>query len=133
MATYKKYIIPTDWEVCYTEHQMKLQFSIFLFILNFCISNTIFAQNTETYYDDMSFKTEDFIYDPYIKTVRLYPKLNPLQAAQLEQPIIPLSQQIPLILTFDELASDARVYKAKIIRCESDWTESTHQYARTIS
>lgn len=104
---------------------MKLQFSIFLFILNFCISNTIFAQSTETYYDDMSFKTEDFIYDPYIKTVRLYPNQQPSQAAQLEQSIIPLSQQIPLILTFDELASDARVYKAKIVRCESDWTEST--------
>ncbi len=90
-----------------------------------CISNTVFAQKKETYYQDMSFKTEDFIYDPYIKTVRLYPNQNPSQAAQLEQPIISLSQQIPLLLTFDELASDARVYKAKIIRCESDWTESS--------
>ncbi len=104
---------------------MKLQFLLFLFILNFCTLNTISAQNTETYYEDMSFKTEDFIYDPYIKTVRLYPNQQPSQAAQLEQPIIPLSQRIPLLLTFDELASDARVYKAKIIRCESDWTEST--------
>ncbi|AFM04151.1 hypothetical protein Fleli_1752 [Bernardetia litoralis DSM 6794] len=105
---------------------MKFKLTLFTVLLAIiCISNTVFAQNTETYYQDMSFKTEDFIYDPYIKTVRLYPNQNPLQAAQLEQPIIPLSQQIPLILTFDELASDARVYKAKIIRCESDWTEST--------
>jgi len=100
-----------------------LALSIFLFQVITC--NTVFAQNTETYYDDMSFKTEDFIYDPYIKTVRLYPNQQPSQTAQLEQPIIPLSQRIPLLLTFDELASDARVYKAKIIRCESDWTEST--------
>jgi hypothetical protein len=121
-----KIIFSIDWEVCFTEYQMKFQilvFSIFLFqVITF---NTVSAQNTETYYEDMSFKTEDFIYDPYIKTVRLYPNQNPSQTAQLEQPIVPLSQRIPLILTFDELASDARVYKAKIIRCESDWTEST--------
>jgi hypothetical protein len=105
---------------------MKFKRTLFTVLLAIiCISNTVVAQNTETYYNDMSFKTEDFIYDPYIKTVRLYPNQTPSQAAQLEQPIIPLSQQIPLILTFDELASDARVYKAKIIRCESDWTEST--------
>ncbi len=107
---------------------MKFQNIVFLIFLVAAItfnSKTIFAQNTETYYQDMSFKTEDFIYDPYIKTVRLYPNQSPVQAAQLEQPIIPLSQNIPLLLTFDELASDARVYKVKIIRCESDWTEST--------
>ncbi|WP_338793437.1 DUF5103 domain-containing protein [Bernardetia sp. MNP-M8] len=105
---------------------MKFKLTLFTVLLAIiCISNTVFAQNTETYYDDMSFKTEDFIYDPYIKTVRLYPNQQPSQAAQLEQPIIPLSQQTPLLLTFDELASDARVYKAQIIRCESDWTESS--------
>lgn len=105
---------------------MKFKLTLFtVLVAIICSSTTVFAQTTETYYNDMSFKTEDFIYDPYIKTVRLYPKQNPAQAAQLEQPVIPLSQQIPLILTFDELASDARVYKAKIIRCESDWTEST--------
>ncbi|WP_291721665.1 DUF5103 domain-containing protein [Bernardetia sp.] len=101
---------------------MKIQLFALLPLL--FLSNLIVAQNTESYYEDMSFRTEDFVYDPYIKTVRLFPRQTNLQAAQLSQPVVPLSQQT-LLLTFDELASDARVYKAKIIRCESDWTEST--------
>ncbi|WP_338759422.1 DUF5103 domain-containing protein [Bernardetia sp. ABR2-2B] len=105
---------------------MKFKLTLFTVLLAIiCISNTVFAQNTETYYEDMSFKTEDFIYDPYIKTVRLYPQKNGSQSEQLQQPIIALSQHSRLLLTFDELASDARVYKVKIIRCESDWTESS--------
>ncbi len=67
---------------------------------------------------------EDKIYDPYIKTVQLYP-LGIKSNAQLLSAAIPLRGNQQLVLTFDELYNDDFSYLAKYIRCDANWQEST--------
>jgi hypothetical protein len=66
----------------------------------------------------------DKVYEANIKTPILYladdAKFTPLQPAA-----IPIFQQIPLRLKFDEIYTDeADYYRAKLIHCNADWTPS---------
>ncbi|MGF1532419.1 MAG: DUF5103 domain-containing protein [Bernardetiaceae bacterium] len=69
------------------------------------------------------FQTKDFIYDPYIRTVRFYPNLPVANARQLP-PILRLGSPERLVLDFDELGSEVRDYAAQIIHCNADWSVS---------
>ena len=64
------------------------------------------------------------VYDPYIKTVQLYP-LGFKSNAQLSGAAIPLRGSERLILEFDELFNDAFTYQVKYIRCDANWQKST--------
>lgn len=91
---------------------------IFLFI--FPIDHTNLASN--------SIKKElefiDKIYEEQIKTAILY-HADDIKATPLYPATIPLFQQIPLVLKFDELfTDDADYYKAKIIHCNMNWERS---------
>jgi hypothetical protein len=66
----------------------------------------------------------DRVYEANIKTPILYhaddAKFTPLQPAA-----IPIFQQIPLRLKFDEIYTDeADYYRAKLIHCNANWTPS---------
>lgn len=63
----------------------------------------------------------DFVYEPQIRTVELSPEGQPLEPAvvQFGRP--------PLMLQFDDLASDRDSYYARIIHCNYDWTKSDLQ------
>jgi len=67
---------------------------------------------------------DDKVYDPYIKTVQLYP-LGLKSNAQLLSAAIPLRGSEKLILEFDELYNDAFTYQVKYIRCDANWQQST--------
>ncbi|MCS6832495.1 MAG: DUF5103 domain-containing protein, partial [Flammeovirgaceae bacterium] len=64
----------------------------------------------------------DFVYEPTIKSVLLYPSGSVQQ--QTQPPIVPLSQPFPLVLSFDEMGDVANYYMAKIIHCNTDWNPS---------
>lgn len=61
----------------------------------------------------------DRIFEENIKTVELFPENN-----RLGEPVISLNEQTSLILKFDELDHDFRVYSYTLIHCDSDWQTS---------
>lgn len=66
----------------------------------------------------------DKIYEQHIKTAILY-HADDIKATPLYPAAIPIFQQIPLVLKFDELfTDDADYYKAKIIHCNMNWESS---------
>lgn len=66
----------------------------------------------------------DKIYEKNIKTAILF-QANDIKATPLNSPTIPITQQIPLVLKFDELYTDeADYYVAKIFHCNANWTKS---------
>ena len=66
----------------------------------------------------------DKIYEKNIKTAMLFDGNQPLGNSP-GSAAIPITQQIPLILTFDEVFTDnADYYKARIIHCQFDWSPS---------
>jgi type 9 secretion system plug protein len=71
-----------------------------------------------------SFELVNKVYDPYIKTVQLYP-LAISSNAQLLSAAIPLRGNQNLVLEFDELFNDAFTYQVKYIRCDANWKKST--------
>ncbi|MDX2304217.1 MAG: DUF5103 domain-containing protein [Microscillaceae bacterium] len=71
------------------------------------------------------FKTEDLNYSPSVKTVLFYPEASRQeQSGILKPPVIFLNQSNPLVLEFDDLDEEIYDYRAKIIHCNFDWTES---------
>lgn len=70
-----------------------------------------------------SFELTNKVYDPFIKTVRVY-KNGINSSAQLNSPAITLNGP-KLVLEFDELFNDAYTYQVKYIRCDADWSQSS--------
>ena len=85
-----------------------ISFFIFLFIID-CKSD-----------DGVGFVYNNKIYKKNIKTVLLYK-----QGWELSYPIINLSSDEVLKLSFDDLDSTTNNYSYTIIHCEADWTESS--------
>ncbi len=69
---------------------------------------------------------ENKIYDPLIKTVRLYPTTN-----EVALPVITLFSDEQLIFTFDDLSEDSKSYYYILIHCDQDWqasNQNTYEY-----
>lgn len=79
---------------------------------------SLWAQNTR------QFATDDFVYDYDVRTVLLYPATSPDPRAVLAAPVLPLSQETPLLLEFDELGEQMERLAVKIVSCNADWTVS---------
>ena len=73
---------------------------------------------------DKPLRTDDYIYEPQIKTVLFYPAGEDAVAAPLQAPVLPLSQPVPLLLEFDELGDKTDYYRARIYHCNADWKQS---------
>ncbi|GAA4413684.1 hypothetical protein GCM10023187_42310 [Nibrella viscosa] len=72
-------------------------------------------------------RTIDYIYDPQIRTVLLYPVVggNPDNPAQMLNPsVIPQDEGVPLLLEFDDLTANYRTFRAKFLHCNTDWQRS---------
>lgn len=85
---------------------------------------TFFILLNELYGQDKKFTTWDMTYESTIKTVTLFPYTGS-QSDYLEIPAIPLVQNNPLLLSFDDLREDANSYYIKIVHCNSDWSISS--------
>ena len=72
-------------------------------------------------------QTIDHIYDPKVETVLLFPQVSTNltdPSLTLNPPIISLDEQVPLQLEFDDLTSNYRSFRARIIHCNADWQRS---------
>lgn len=96
---------------------MKYWFPGLLFFLFNCSTGT---QTSDTRPADRSLKSE--VYEREIKTVRIYPLLN-----DTYQELFPAVAELgrnTLILEFDDLIEGTENYYARLIHCNSDWTQS---------
>lgn len=97
------------------------KWSIFFLALTGCIPLT---QTSGTGSGETKVLTlADFIYEPQIKTVRVYPG-SPDAQAQLLPTVTNLSNQA-LTLEFDDLQGTRDSYYARVIHCNQNWTKSS--------
>ena len=96
-----------------------------------CAFLFLFSANAQKKKKDESFTPKKIIYDnhlyePYIRTVQLYPILNSGKSVQaaLNPPVVKLEDNQPLLLEFDCLNPDFQSFRVKIFHCNSDWTPS---------
>lgn len=91
--------------------------NILLLLLSFSGLNAVHSTDV---------RTEDYVYRESIKTVLLYPgadnRENPSRF--VSPPIVPISQNRPLVLEFDDLKADYENFRVKLIHCNADWTQS---------
>ena len=99
--------------------------SLFLTVVLFVLSVTI------TKATDKVFQTVDSIYEDQIRTVLFYPnsvsntEKDTITMDVLLPPVIPIEQAVPLLLEFDELATQPQNYYYKILNCDADWEISS--------
>lgn len=78
------------------------------------------TSNNEEYFNENTLKYSDFIYRDDITTVQLYNK----GVNQLSAPIYELGSSFPLVLAFDEFATDFTDYFYTLIHCNANWQPS---------
>ena len=66
---------------------------------------------------------DNYIYDPNVKTVKLYRYLNSYDD-QIQPAAYPIQSDYRLILEFDKLRSDYENLYAKVVHCQFDWSPS---------
>jgi hypothetical protein len=96
-----------------------------------CAFLFLFSANAQRKKRDDSFTPKKIIYDnhnyePYIRTVQLYPILNSGKSVQaaLNPPVVKLEDVQPLLLEFDCLSLEYQSFRVKIFHCNADWTPS---------
>lgn len=95
-----------------------------LFSLLFISGIIQFAFSSNLQSQDKTLLAGDFVYEDAFKTVLLYPA-NSGTNDELNTPIVPLIQNAPMILEFDELGEGTSSLYLKIIHCNADWTISS--------
>ena len=81
------------------------------------------AQQGSSSYVEKELLFEDHIYEENIKSVTLYPYSGE-QRDLLRTVAIPITQDEPVHLSFDELSTESKSYYVKLIYCNANWTES---------
>jgi len=75
------------------------------------------------YYADRTLRYQDYIYDPGIRSVQCYvPTAQPTDV--LLPPIVPITQEQPVVLEFDVLTERAPRLTAKLVHCDLNWAPS---------
>lgn len=85
--------------------------------------NLLFVLLSPLIESEVSEVLEDKIYDPYIKTVQIYPRQNS-PGERLIYPVISIQQQTPIAVEFDDINEAFVNYSFRIIHCDEDWTRS---------
>lgn len=65
----------------------------------------------------------DNVYEENIKTDLLYPLTGDTESEILPA-VLPLEQEYPLVLKFDEINGEIDDYNVRIVHCNADWTKS---------
>ncbi|MCC2546725.1 DUF5103 domain-containing protein [Hymenobacter sp. BT175] len=80
-------------------------------------------QRPAEYYADRVLRYQDYIYDPDIRSVQCYvPTGQPNEV--FTPPVVPLSQEQPVMLEFDLIGSTSQRLTAKLVHCDIDWKPS---------
>ena len=77
------------------------------------------VDSTETYFEDVFLRYEDYTYRDSIKTVQLYRSGFPLSA-----PIIELNSSEAIKLSFDDMGTRPVNYQYTVIHCTARWEDS---------
>ncbi|MFC2123884.1 DUF5103 domain-containing protein [Bacteroidota bacterium] len=89
-----------------------------------CVPVTNTGSNTSQSEELVTF--EDKIYEPDIKTVRLY--VNKGYKGAINEPAVNNIRQLQqFVLEFDELSEQAEYYQARILHCDRNWNKSLLQ------
>ncbi|MCU0471138.1 MAG: DUF5103 domain-containing protein [Arcicella sp.] len=97
-------------------------FCMFLFLFSV---NAQRKKNKETY-EPKKIIYDNHIYEPYIRSVQLYPSslMNKSIQASTFPPIVNLQDNQPLLLEFDCLNPEYQNFRVKIFHCDAEWTPS---------
>ncbi|TGE18568.1 type IX secretion system plug protein [Hymenobacter elongatus] len=80
-------------------------------------------QRPPDYYADKTLRYDDYIYSPDVRSVQCY--VGTSQNTEIFQPpVVPLSQQQPIVLEFDLLGTNSQRFTAKLVHCDADWKPS---------
>ncbi|KAA9346001.1 type IX secretion system plug protein [Adhaeribacter soli] len=86
-------------------------------------SNTSTVTRSPEYYAKRTLRYEDFIYSDQIKTVQCYAGTGTAEEV-LTAPVISIEQGVPVVLEFDELSTDQKRFKVKLVHCDYNWQPS---------
>ncbi|MBD2716448.1 DUF5103 domain-containing protein [Microvirga sp. STR05] len=75
------------------------------------------------YYADKTLRYQDYVYDPNVRTVLCYVQSGTTNEI-FTPPVVPLSQDQPIVLEFDLLGDQSQRLTAKIVHCDADWKPS---------
>ncbi|QNH63509.1 DUF5103 domain-containing protein [Hymenobacter sediminicola] len=75
------------------------------------------------YYADKTLRYQDYVYDPNVRTVLCYVQSGTTNEI-FTPPVVPLSQEQPIVLEFDLLGDQSQRLTAKIVHCDADWKPS---------
>lgn len=105
---------------------IKITFLFSILILSFFaqVKASDWQDHFNTVQVEKKFTTWDFVYEPTIKTVLLFPYTGQ-KADYLEPAVSGIDQSKPFLLSFDDLKEDPEYYNVKIIHCNSDWSVSS--------
>lgn len=98
---------------------------IILFTL-FSLSISAQKKKNRDYFEPKKIIYDNHIYEPYIRTVQLYPTLSSGKNAQatLNPPVVNLQDSQPLLLEFDCLNPEFQSFRVKVFHCNADWKPS---------
>jgi hypothetical protein len=71
----------------------------------------------------MALRFADEVYDPNTRSVQFFVQSGHPEEV-IQAPVVPLSQEQPLMLTFDQLNAPQQRLVARLIYCNADWTEA---------
>ncbi|MFN3403556.1 MAG: DUF5103 domain-containing protein [Cytophagaceae bacterium] len=118
---------------------MKYIFRIYIYLFFFLFIYACVPHDQQGgsggYSSKKELRTQDYIYEPNIKTPLLYALQGP-KNFEMNPPIIPLNQTNGLMLEFDDLSGQSANYYVKLIHCNFDWSVSnlvTNQFIQDIN
>ena len=84
---------------------------------------TAASQTAAEYYSDKTLHTDNHVYLEHVRLVQMYTETdNPEEI--FNPPLVPLSQQQPVILEFDLVQPEQIRCSVKLVYCNADWTPS---------
>jgi len=81
------------------------------------------AARPAEYYADRTLRYQDYIYDPSVRSVQCYVPTAQVNDVLLP-PIVPITQEQPVVLEFDVLTEQAPRLTAKLVHCDLNWAPS---------
>lgn len=97
-----------------------MKFRLFLIVLaSLLLPAVLCAQQEPDYFREGYLRYENYIYKSSIRSVTFEQETMPLS-----DPVLDLTRDDRLLLTFDDLDGDYKNYNYTIIHCNSDWTPS---------
>ncbi|MBC8084860.1 MAG: DUF5103 domain-containing protein [Hymenobacter sp.] len=81
------------------------------------------VQQPPEYYADKALRYQDYVYDPAVRSVQCYVASSTTNEI-FTPPVVPLSQEQPILLEFDVVGEQSQRLTAKLLHCDVDWKPS---------